>query len=92
MKNHTAGLLLIHGDSAEDFLSPHFLHPFTPLFFPQLMLKQSHWTQINRSLLIPFEKKNEKKECVCMCVVQEDQNEAKVKGKMNVKRETESLP
>ncbi len=33
-----------------------------------------------------------KKECVCMCVVQEDQNEAKVKGKMNVKRETESLP
>ncbi len=27
-----------------------------------------------------------------MCVVQEDQNEAKVKGKMNAKRETESLP
>ncbi len=65
--------------------------PSPPFFFPQLMLKQSHWTQINRSLLIPFEKKM-KKRSVCMCVVQEDQNEAKVKGKRNVKRETESLP
>jgi len=34
MKNHTAGLLLIHGDSAEDFLSPHFLYPFSPTLFP----------------------------------------------------------
>ncbi len=42
--------------------------PSPPFFFPQLMLKQSHWTQINRSLLIPFEKKNEKKRSVSVCV------------------------